>query len=70
LGKIREAYAKKLGVSPDSIRFVFDGNVLQNDGMHSINFVTYFYYLDTPETHDMEDGDIVNAQVTQVGGMI
>lgn len=52
--KIFNAYCDKLGKSTNDVRFMFDGNRLNAD--------------QTPGDLDMEDGDILEAMVEQIGG--
>jgi small ubiquitin-related modifier len=52
--KIFNAYASQLGVDRKSLRFVFDGQAV-ND-------------THTPNMLEMEDGDQLDAMAEQVGG--
>ena len=52
--KIFQAYADRVGKPSGSIRFVFDGNRLNND--------------QTPADLGMEDNDHIDAMVQQTGG--
>lgn len=52
--KVMNAYIKRLGAQPGSLRFLFDGNRVQEK--------------DTVETLDMEDGDTIDVMITQTGG--
>lgn len=45
--KLFDGYCKKLGIQPNTIKFVFDGETLDLDS--------------TPEDEDMEDGDIIDV---------
>ncbi|KAH7102439.1 ubiquitin-like protein [Auriculariales sp. MPI-PUGE-AT-0066] len=54
LSKLQGAYANKVGKDVSSIRFLYEGNRLNDD--------------DTPHTLDMEDGDTIDVMVEQVGG--
>ncbi|KAH9975069.1 ubiquitin-like protein [Lactifluus volemus] len=54
LSKLQGAYANKVGKDVGSIRFLYDGNRINDD--------------DTPATLDMEDGDTIDVMVEQVGG--
>lgn len=47
--KVYAAYAKQKQIQEDSILFVYDGQRIQKDS--------------TPESLDMEDGDVVDCQV-------
>ena len=47
------AFCKRQGVSMDSMRFLFDGNRING--------------MQTPQQLDMEDGDIIDTMVAQVG---
>lgn len=52
--KISKAYCDKKGISSASVRFLFDGQRLNPD--------------DTPEKLQMEDDDVIDALLEQVGG--
>jgi small ubiquitin-related modifier len=54
LGKLMSAYCDRKGQSPSSIRFLFDGQRV-NDS-------------DTPKTLGMEDDDVIDALLQQTGG--
>jgi len=54
LSKLQGAYATKVGKDVASIRFLYDGNRINDD--------------DTPSTLDMEDNDTIDVMVEQVGG--
>ncbi|EIN06854.1 ubiquitin-like protein [Punctularia strigosozonata HHB-11173 SS5] len=54
LSKLQGAYANKVGKDVGSIRFLYDGNRINED--------------DTPATLDMEDNDTIDVMVEQVGG--
>ncbi|KAI0086062.1 ubiquitin-like protein [Irpex rosettiformis] len=54
LSKLQGAYANKVGKDVGSIRFLYDGNRIQDD--------------DTPASLDMEDNDTIDVMVEQVGG--
>ncbi|EKM76338.1 hypothetical protein AGABI1DRAFT_115892 [Agaricus bisporus var. burnettii JB137-S8] len=54
LSKLQGAYANKVGKDVSSIRFLYDGNRLNDD--------------DTPALLDMDDGDAIDVMVEQVGG--
>ncbi|KAI0631419.1 small ubiquitin-like modifier [Trametes polyzona] len=54
LSKLQGAYANKVGKDVNSIRFLYDGNRINDD--------------DTPASLDMEDNDAIDAMVEQVGG--
>lgn len=47
-----QAYASRAGVDPNSIKLMFEGATLKKE--------------DTPESMDMEDGDVVEVVVQQV----
>mmetsp|Transcript_57526 Transcript_57526/g.157978 ORF Transcript_57526/g.157978 Transcript_57526/m.157978 type:complete len:365 (+) Transcript_57526:1594-2688(+) len=53
LGQLMNAFSQRTGVSVDSVRFLFDG------------FRIYDYQ--TPRELDMEDGDIIDVMVEQMG---
>jgi len=55
LSKLQGAYANKVGKDVGSIRFLYDGNRINDD--------------DTPSTLDMEDNDTIDVMVEQVGGL-
>eukprot|EP00382_Lankesteria_abbotti_P004415 CAMPEP_0113849584 /NCGR_PEP_ID=MMETSP0372-20130328/3240_1 /TAXON_ID=340204 /ORGANISM="Lankesteria abbotti" /LENGTH=102 /DNA_ID=CAMNT_0000819447 /DNA_START=90 /DNA_END=398 /DNA_ORIENTATION=+ /assembly_acc=CAM_ASM_000359 len=54
LEKLMAAYCSRLGQSQDAVRFLFDGERVK--GEH------------TPDELGIEDGDIIDAMVQQVGG--
>ncbi|KIK95391.1 hypothetical protein PAXRUDRAFT_11463 [Paxillus rubicundulus Ve08.2h10] len=54
LSKLQGAYATKVGKDVSSIRFLYDGNRINDD--------------DTPSTLDMEENDTIDVMVEQVGG--
>ncbi|TEB35282.1 ubiquitin-like protein [Coprinellus micaceus] len=54
LSKLQGAYASKVGKDVSSIRFLYDGERIQED--------------DTPSSLDMEDNDTIDVMVEQVGG--
>ncbi|KAH9943607.1 ubiquitin-like protein [Amylocystis lapponica] len=54
LSKLQGAYANKVGKDVSSIRFLYDGNRINDD--------------DTPASLDMEDNDTIDVMVEQVGG--
>lgn len=54
LKKLQGAYASKVGKDINTIRFLYDGNRIQED--------------DTPATLDMENDDTIDVMVEQVGG--
>lgn len=53
--KLMDAYCKRTGVDPASVRFLFDGVRLQPD--------------ETPLDVGIEDEDEIDAMVQQVGGL-
>lgn len=55
MSKIMEAYANRRGIELSSLRFMFDGNRVNAE--------------DTPKTLEMEDGDLIDARVEQLGGL-
>jgi len=54
LSKLQAAYATKVGKDVGTIRFLYDGNRINDD--------------DTPESLDMADNDTIDVMVEQVGG--
>ena len=54
LRKLMEAYCKKQGVASTQVRFLYDGKPLLGDK--------------TPEDLEMDDDDVIDAMVEQVGG--
>ncbi|KAG2447318.1 hypothetical protein HYH02_007648 [Chlamydomonas schloesseri] len=54
LEKVFNAYCNKKGVDPGSVRFLFDGQRIANES--------------TPEQLDMQDGDVLDCVIEQVGG--
>mmetsp|Transcript_1711 Transcript_1711/g.2319 ORF Transcript_1711/g.2319 Transcript_1711/m.2319 type:complete len:143 (+) Transcript_1711:45-473(+) len=55
LRKLMDAYCKKQGMARTSVRFLYDGNLIAEDS--------------TPEDLSMEDDDVIDAMVEQIGGM-
>ncbi|KAK0200145.1 ubiquitin-like protein [Desarmillaria ectypa] len=56
LSKLQGAYASKVGKDVATIRFLYDGNRIQED--------------DTPQSLEMEDNDTIDVMVEQVGGSV
>lgn len=54
LSKLQAAYATKVGKDVGSIRFLYDGNRINEE--------------DTPASLEMEDNDTIDVMVEQVGG--
>jgi len=54
LSKLQAAYANKVGKDVGTIRFLYDGNRINDD--------------DTPASLEMEDNDTIDVMVEQVGG--
>mmetsp|Transcript_24267 Transcript_24267/g.27513 ORF Transcript_24267/g.27513 Transcript_24267/m.27513 type:complete len:125 (+) Transcript_24267:133-507(+) len=54
LKKLMDAYCDRQGCTPQTVRFLFDGERLQETA--------------TPEKLEMEDGDEIDAMVEQIGG--
>jgi len=54
LSKLQAAYASKVGKDVGSIRFLYDGNRINDE--------------DTPASLEMDDGDTIDVMVEQVGG--
>ena len=54
MGKLIDAYCKKQGLDRNSVRFLYDGNAVDPDK--------------TPEELEMEDEDIIDAMLEQIGG--
>lgn len=54
--RLMEAFAKRQGTSPDTMRFVVDGGRVHAD--------------QTPEDLDMDDGDTIEAHRAQIGGCL
>ncbi|PWN45206.1 ubiquitin-like protein [Ceraceosorus guamensis] len=54
LGKLRRAYADRMGKPENTVRFIFDGQRVQDD--------------DTAESLEIEDQDEIDAMVEQLGG--
>lgn len=52
--KLMDAYCKKSGMSRQQVRFLYDGKPLEDDK--------------TPDDYDMDDDDVIDAMVEQVGG--
>jgi len=55
LSKLQGAYANKVGKDVGSIRFLYDGNRINDD--------------DTPASLEMDDNDTIDVMVEQVGGL-
>ncbi|CAG9319046.1 unnamed protein product [Blepharisma stoltei] len=55
LKKLMEAYCSRNGVNPTTVRFLFDGERIQETS--------------TPVSLGMEDGDEIDAMVEQTGGI-
>jgi small ubiquitin-related modifier len=54
LKKLMEAYCARQSLQMDQIRFLFDGNRLREN--------------QTPDELEMEDDDVIDAMLFQVGG--
>lgn len=54
MSKVFNAYAQKKGVDVKSIRFLIDGDRIDNDA--------------TPKTLELEDDDQIDCVLEQVGG--
>jgi hypothetical protein len=54
LGKVFDAYCERQSLARNTVRFLFEGARIQD--------------TDTPETLEMQDGDMVQAMLEQVGG--
>jgi hypothetical protein len=54
LGKLMKAYSKSKEIDEAYLRFLFDGDRLQND--------------DTPQSRSMENGDVIQVFLEQQGG--
>lgn len=54
LKKLMDAYCKKQGISRTSVRFLFDGSMIDENK--------------TPDDLGMEDDDVIDAMVEQTGG--
>jgi len=54
LQKLMTAYCNRLGLPPDGVRFLFDGDRIRGD--------------QTPKDIGLEDSDIIDAMVRQIGG--
>jgi small ubiquitin-related modifier len=52
--KLMEAYCKKQGIARGSVRFLYDGNPVDENK--------------TPDDLDMDDDDVIDAMVEQTGG--
>eukprot|EP00045_Choanoeca_perplexa_P003422 m.31093 g.31093 ORF g.31093 m.31093 type:complete len:85 (-) comp12031_c0_seq1:538-792(-) len=51
---VANAYAKKRGVEPKSLRFILDGTTVNNE--------------DTIAANGIEDGDVIDVKTNQTGG--
>ncbi|KAI8900678.1 ubiquitin-related domain-containing protein [Globomyces pollinis-pini] len=56
LAKLMNTYCERQGKPPGSIRFMLDGVRIENHN--------------TPEELEMEDDDVIDAMITQVGGCL
>jgi hypothetical protein len=54
LRKLMDAYCKKQGIAPTSVRFLYDGAPIDQ--------------LKTPDDLEMDDDDVIDAMVEQTGG--
>ncbi|KAF2073662.1 hypothetical protein CYY_005012 [Polysphondylium violaceum] len=54
LKKLMDAYSSKKGVNPSSLRFLYEGNRID--------------YENTPKQLNMENDDIIDVTIMQVGG--
>ena len=54
MGKLKKSYADRVGVSPASLRFLFDGRRINDD--------------DSPKSLDMENDDVIEVYQEQTGG--
>uniref|UniRef100_A0A0N4ZVE1 Small ubiquitin-related modifier n=1 Tax=Parastrongyloides trichosuri TaxID=131310 RepID=A0A0N4ZVE1_PARTI len=52
--KLKKTYADRMGVSPQSLRFLFDGKRIENS--------------DTPKSLEMDQDDVIEVYTEQVGG--
>jgi hypothetical protein len=53
--QIMDVFCARMSADPRSIRFLYDGNVLDLNA--------------TPEKLGMEDGDTIDAMLSQIGGL-
>ncbi|KAL2065576.1 hypothetical protein VTL71DRAFT_3246 [Oculimacula yallundae] len=53
-GKVFDAYCQRQGLARNTVRFLLDGTRIQDH--------------DTPESLDIEDGDMIDAMLEQLGG--
>ena len=54
-GKVFDAYCDRQSLARNTVRFLFEGTRVQD--------------TDTPESLDLEDGDMIQAMLEQVGGL-
>ncbi len=54
LNKVFDSYCERQSIARDSVRFLYDGSRIQD--------------TDTPETLEMENGDMIEAFLQQIGG--
>ena len=52
--KLMDAYCKKNGTTRQQVRFLYDGKPLEDEK--------------TPDDYEMDDDDVIDAMVEQVGG--
>jgi len=54
MGKLKKSYAERVGVSVNSLRFLFDGRRINDE--------------ETPKQLEMEDNDVIEVYQEQTGG--
>jgi len=54
LGRLMKAYCERKGFAPGAVRFLYDGNRINDDV--------------TPEKLNMEDNNVIDVMVQQTGG--
>ncbi|GME81115.1 unnamed protein product [Ambrosiozyma monospora] len=54
LKRLKDAFCKRQGKDPASLRFLYEGERVSDDA--------------TPDTLEMEDGDVIEAHREQIGG--
>ncbi|KAA6368860.1 MAG: hypothetical protein EZS28_035613 [Streblomastix strix] len=54
LAKLMEAYSANMNKKLSTLRFLFDGNRIKK--------------IDTPDSLDMEDGDLIDVMIQQISG--
>ena len=54
MGKLKKSYSEKVGIPVESLRFLFDGQRINDD--------------DTPKSFELVDDDVIEVVQEQIGG--